>query len=163
MQRCKISIDITKALTCGTFREKVICEHQSRNCGIMFQKIVTLKILHISVINKTSLLHVIEFCRPYEALAVMCSRIASWTCDASFLRFLLRIRFFYEKERKMLIFTVTRHFFFPYYSQTSLQRPHWAQRKVGRWGELGQLLCEGRHLLLVGKKVRGKLLWHKKS
>ena len=148
MQRCKILIDITKAVTCGTFRQKVICEHQSPNCGIMFRKIVTLQILHISVINKTSLL--IEFCRPYEALAVTCSRIASWTCDASFLRFRLRIRFFYEKERKMLIFTVTRHLFFPYYSQNSPQRPHWAQRKVGR--------CEGRHLLLVGKKVRGKLL-----
>lgn len=83
----------------------------------------------------------------------MCSRIASWTCDASFLRFLLRIRFFYEKERKMLIFTVTRHLFFPYYSQTSLQRPHWAQRKVDRWGELARPLCQGRHLLLVGKRV----------
>lgn len=110
MQRCKILIDITKAVTCGTFRQKVICEHQSPNCGIMFRKIVTLQILHISVINKSSLL--IEFCRPYEALAVTCSRIASWTCDASFLRFRLRIRFFYEKERKMLIFTVTRHLFF---------------------------------------------------
>lgn len=129
MQRCKILIDITKAVTCGTFRQKVICEHQSPNCGIMFRKIVTLQILHISVINKTSLL--IEFCRPYEALAVTCSRIASWTCDASFLRFRLRIRFFYEKERKMLIFTVTRHLFFFLITVKPLHNGHIGHR--GKW------------------------------
>lgn len=68
------------------------------------------KLLHLFVINKTSLL--LEFCRPYEVLAVTCSRRASCTCDASFLRFLLRIRFFYEKERKIYIFIVRQHWFF---------------------------------------------------